>query len=100
MRGQRRICTRISTISSLVLSMTLPVDLLAVKEAVKPQWFAPGAALAHGRREELDSPRRESLHVQDIQAFSEPVDHQVRRVGSVGPDYPSVPLLDGSRVHH
>jgi len=68
-------CTLAVDAWELGWSMALPVDLLAVKEAVKPQWFATGATRAHGRREELDSPWRESLHVQDIQAFSEPVDH-------------------------
>ena len=79
--------------------MTLAVDLLTVEEAVEPQRFATGGTPAYGRREELNPPRRESLHIQDVQTFSEPVDQEVHRIRPVGPDYPSIPLLYGGGVH-
>src|SRR5262245_13656372 len=92
-------CARAVDVSELGQSMTLAVDLLTVEEAVEPQGFATGAALAYGRREELDPLRRESLHVQDIETLFEPIDEKVRRIRPVRPDYPSIPLLDGGRIH-
>jgi hypothetical protein len=109
MRGQIRICMRISTISSFVLTdaldaaqlgriMTPTVHLLPVKQAVKPQRLTAGGAGGQSGGKHLDPPRREALDVQEVQAFPEPVDEQVAGIGSMCPDHPCVALLDRGGV--
>lgn len=76
------------------------VEILPEETAVEAQGLAPWSGWIERKAPEFDPPGYEALHVEDVQAFVEPVHEE--RVGSVavGADLARIPLLDRSRIRH
>src|SRR4030095_11661986 len=75
------------------------LSLLSVKKAVEPHGLASQVCPMRGEGDELDPASHEALDIQHVQALVEPVDEEVDRVDSVGPDGACLPLLDRARIH-
>jgi len=76
------------------------VEILPEETAVEAQGFAPWSGWIERKVPEFDPPGDESLHVEDVQAFVEPVHEE--RLGSVavGADLACIPLLNRSWIGH
>jgi len=92
-------CCRLVNAAQLGWIVALLVHLLAVERTMQSERLSAWATTTQGGGKDLDSFGGESLDVQNIQAFPEPVDEEVADVDSVGADDPRVPLLDRGRIH-
>jgi hypothetical protein len=74
--------------------VTLGLSFFSVKEAVEPQGLSSQGGSLRDEGDELYPAGHEALDVQDVQTLVEPVDEEVDRVDSVGPDGARLSLLD------
>jgi hypothetical protein len=74
--------------------VTVRPGFFSVKEAVKPQGLSSQGGPMRDEGDELHPTGHEALDIQDVQTLVEPVDEEVNRIDSVGPDGARLPLLD------
>ena len=74
------------------------VEIFTVKAAVEAQGFASGGGCIEGKAAEFDPPGDEALDVEYVQAFVEPVHEERFGRGSMGADFPCIPLIDRGRL--
>jgi len=75
------------------------LSLLPVEKAVEPHGLASQGGPMRDEGDELDPAGHEALDIQHVQALVEPVDEEVDRVHSMGPDGACLPLLDRALIH-